>query len=521
VTPTAGYAWDALQRAQPMDLNPALPPLPTLTPLSTRLKILEKPPEPSISMLFLENTQYRIPENPFTGSLPKMCNKEHKESLKIALVSIRAPFIFSMEELIEFHGASVGADMSTEVFNATVTMVIAALERGYFTARDPTPLDPSNQARLSCALLAAISRGYHRQYNTEKEGILDRVRAEAIDPDPLPKNPTLFHRLAATADNLSTHIRVDQEGYQDWYLTLKHDFNTKATKAATTDVNEKWLHWKAEHLERLAQQHEKEIVAQARNHGIEYFISTGQRLGLHITRDASSSISTPTPTTGRKCTVSGSLPRQRSATLTMRGAAPADSCAASPPPPPSSNTPRGRTTTLVNQEMVKKGSTDLDMITEVLKAALGPAIQVAMAPYAAKITELERKSNLTQVSYMDSLPNTSNTPPPAPRGPEGSIWARKDLTNHADTRNDDEFTPVTYNGRGRKAGKKVSTAGPATTQAPQANPTPASYAGVAAATSNTKQPPPRQPPHVLTIMEITVIRSGGLPDTELEEMIRA
>ncbi|KAH9959392.1 hypothetical protein BGW80DRAFT_1449125 [Lactifluus volemus] len=144
-----------------------------------------------------------------------MRNKEHREALKSALEGIRAPFLFDTEEPLVFNGACVGIDMSTETFNAAVTTVTAALERGYFSTRDPTPLGPGDWARLSCALLAAVGRGYHRQYSTEKESTLDRVRAEIIDPDPLPKNPTLFHRLAAIADDVSTHIGTDQEGYQD------------------------------------------------------------------------------------------------------------------------------------------------------------------------------------------------------------------------------------------------------------------------------------------------------------------
>ncbi|KAH9959886.1 hypothetical protein BGW80DRAFT_1256364 [Lactifluus volemus] len=111
--------------------------------------------------------------------------------------------------------------MTTETFNTTVTTVIAALERGYFSICDPTSLGPSEWTCLSCALLVV--------YSTEKESTLDRVRAEVIDPDPLPKNLTLFHHLVAIADNLNTHISPDQEGYQDWYLTLKKNFNIKVT----------------------------------------------------------------------------------------------------------------------------------------------------------------------------------------------------------------------------------------------------------------------------------------------------
>jgi hypothetical protein len=94
----------------------------------------EKLPDPSISMLFPEITPYRAPDNPFRGSLLKMRNKEHKEALQEALTGVRAPFLFSTEEALEFNGACVGIDTSAEDFNAAVTMVIAAIERGYYSS---------------------------------------------------------------------------------------------------------------------------------------------------------------------------------------------------------------------------------------------------------------------------------------------------------------------------------------------------------------------------------------------------
>ena len=155
---------------QLMALTPQLPPLPTLTLSSTLLSIPpEKPPDPSISMLFPENTPYRVPNNPFRGTLPKTRKKEHREALNDALMDMRATFLYSTEGPIEFDGASVGIDMSTENFNAAVTTVIAAIERGYYSTRDPTPLGTSEWARLSCTILAAVGRGYHRQYSTEHE----------------------------------------------------------------------------------------------------------------------------------------------------------------------------------------------------------------------------------------------------------------------------------------------------------------------------------------------------------------
>jgi hypothetical protein len=113
--------------------------------------------------------------------------------------------------------------------------------------------------------------------------------------------------------------------------------------------------------------------------------------------------------------------------------------------------------------------------------------------------------------------------PLAPRGTEGSIWATAEPPQHYDTGND-EFTPVTHNGKGKRARSRVGPAAPAPAppQPPKTSSTPGLYAGVAAATSNTRQPPapPRQTPRTLTITEVTVIRSGGFLDQALEETVR-
>jgi len=225
-----------------MALDPQLPQPPTLTLKLTKNVPPDKPPEPSISLLFPENTPYHVPENPFRGPLSKALGKEYKEALREALGAIREPFLFAPEESINFNGKGLNTDISSESFQAAAIMVIAAIEQGYFPTRDPTPLSPSGWASLACMLVAAIGRGYHRQYTTNQDANLEKVRAETIDPDTLsPQFPTLFHRLAATAGDVSHHVGTDQEGYQDWYLTIKQLFTEKATKAAAAEVDEKWL----------------------------------------------------------------------------------------------------------------------------------------------------------------------------------------------------------------------------------------------------------------------------------------
>ena len=326
-----------------MDLPPLLPPLPTLTLVSTQLSVPpDKPPEPSISMPFPEATKYTAPGNPFKGPLSQKLKSDHQKSLQDALSSIRETFFFEMKEPIGFNGEAVGVETSSEDFNAALTTVIAAIERGYHSSQEPTPLGPTEWARLSCAVLAAVGRGYCRQYASEQESQLQKVRAEVIDPNPLTKkNPTLFHRLACIADDIGTHVEPDLDGFRDWYTTLKEEFNVKATKAAAIEIEEKFLSWKAYQFDRLANQVRQEIVAKARSEGSNYFMDTAERLGLIFVRNTGAKSATappPTPLAGKKRSASGST--------TNSPATPTAALAAAPASPNSSNTststPRGR-----------------------------------------------------------------------------------------------------------------------------------------------------------------------------------
>ena len=126
-----------------MALNLQLPQSPTLTLKPTKNVPLDKPPEPSIFLLFPENTPYHVLENPFSGPLSKALGKEYKEVLWEALGAIREPFLFTPEEPINFDGKGLNTDISLESFQAMVIMVITAVEWGYFLTQDPTLLSPS------------------------------------------------------------------------------------------------------------------------------------------------------------------------------------------------------------------------------------------------------------------------------------------------------------------------------------------------------------------------------------------
>ena len=144
------------QRSESMDLNPLPPLTPTLNLGLQPKNPSDLPPEPSLSMLFPENMPYRLPDNPFRGSISEGLSETHKIALQDALASVRDPLLFNPVNPYAFNGVCVGVDNPSDNFNSAVTMVTAAIERGYCSNRDLAPLGTSDWARLSCALLAAV-----------------------------------------------------------------------------------------------------------------------------------------------------------------------------------------------------------------------------------------------------------------------------------------------------------------------------------------------------------------------------
>jgi len=162
---------------------------------------------------------------------------------------------------------------------------------------------------------------------------------------------------------------------------------------------------------------------------------------------------------------------------------------------------------------------DLSTIMKAIKSEIGTAVQTALAPYAEKIITLERASMWNSRGNME--PRHSVRECPSPKGIEMSMWAPTNHTQYTNTE-DDNFTLVTRNKRGKKAKNKINTNTPFLVPAPQEKPALASYISAAAATATTKQPPPpAQPTRVLTITEITVLQDGGFLDKNLEQTVTA
>ena len=531
----------------------AFDPLPPLTPtltLTPKAKVPpDIPPDPSLSMLFPENTPYRVPNNPFRGPISKGLSEIHKKALQDALSSVRGPFLFDPVEPYNFDGTCADLDTPSDSFNSAVIMVIAAVERGFCSNRDPAPLGPSDWARLSSALLAAVGRGYHRQYTPDQEAALERARAGATDPNPLLNAyPTFFHRLGATAEGVAFDLQTDAnegpDGYQEWYSILKNDFTIKATKAAAAEVEEKWRTWKANELDRLAEAERSDIAAKTREQGTCYLIETAQRLGLQVTREGIPTDTNPTPIAGRKRTASGS---------TLKSVPPVPSLPPTPKPtrvnPPrlakrtasTSPAPQGRAATPNSQPIVVEEDpptprprkrtpalpTTLKTGTEVSRPAQVPLPASPSATVTQPDPATLTATVLTKILARLEVLEKQSMPPPTRRTETRNKSAQGDIrpfvhsgeytSPSCETREvEEDFTLVSRNGRGRK--------GKDTAAQPRNDLPPTSYAGVAAAAANTKQPAPSPPATRLpSITEVTIIRNGaeGHPDPQVEESIRA
>jgi len=491
-------------------------------------------------MLFPEKPPYRVPNNPFRGPISEGLSKMHKKALQDALRSVRGPFLFDSVEPYKFDGTCVGADTPSESFNSAVATVIAAIERGFCSNRDPAPLGARDWARLSSALLAAVGRGYHRQFTLDHENELGKIKAEAIDPDPLAKAyPTFFHRLSATAEDVALHLgtdaREEPDGYQEWYSTLKINFTRKATKAAAAEVDEKWLTWKANELDRLAETFQSEIASKAREKGTRYFIDMAERLGLQITSEGIPADATSIPQTGRKRTASGSTPKPtpvvpptplptrvnppRAAKRTNSNSPARRGRELTPSPQPTAQadlslTPRPRKRSVVSPTTPES---NLSKVTPDQPDAAALTTTV-LTKILARLEALEKLS----MPPPAKLPETRSRPAPTPDIPQVEPTP---YSNTGETlpvlqpaeEQESEFTPVTRNRRSRKGKEKMTP--------PQINLTPASYASAAASAASTQQPtaPPKAAARLPAITEVTVLRSGtgGHIDPQIEMSIRA
>ena len=527
-----------------MELEPQPPPVQTLTLVPTPLPNPKKPPDPSIFTLFPGKPLNRALDNPFKDADPEVIQELQKCSLRDTVNEARVPFSDNHSGLLVFNGNCLGKNISSEVFNSAATLVTAALEQGYYHKREPTPLSATNWANLACSLLAAVGRGYCCQYSDNKNSTMEKVRAEATDPNPLGKKfPTLFHRLTATVEHLQTHLAPDHEEYSEWYSSLVDTFNKKATKAAAVEVEEKWRIWKADEIDRRAADQEAEIAAAVRSRNMKYFFDAAASLGLKKNPQLTTETSCSTSTTGRKRMILGSTPRSGatkidaimldSPSATLRGWRPAMAGPSKPRTDPSPS-PLPKKNPMVPQASISlspkvtlnlgprkntpptpptTGHLDINSITAAIHAAMGPAIRSVMAPYAARIEALECTTMPSPPSPMarnsqEQQSTQGNTIAPQPSPP-------------SQPEDEEEFTLVTRKGKSRKKHGGTIPVDQSIAQLTQPTTTPTSFANMATSAAHIQQPKAKgtKTNPLPTITEVRVLRTGGHVDPLKEEYI--
>ena len=501
---------------------------------------------------------------------PTGASTENREqALVTSLDEAHAPFMYATEGNFNFNGTFTHVKDPKDLFIKSAKLIITTLQGGRFAPATPTPdlLSTADWAELSCALLAAIGRGYSLMFDKERADTLIRKDwGEAPDPKPLsPRYPTLFHRLSATADSLNDQLVFDGQDdacdLEGWIMEAKVGIHREETKNIKAQIEEDWRQWRTDQFTIKAAAQEKEIEDAVRTKNTSYFLKAAAELGLRLAPPTAPPQAQQGPgggsPRGRKRTISGSAPSTEPTTprkqkvdpprTATRGPSPAATprnrptnppdpmrparrVDPSPTPQPRKGAPSGPRAVLNLSPKVtlnlgpkvgtvtaaSSGQFDAAAITATIQAAVGPAIQTAMATLTARLTALERSAMPPPLARRAPRPNPGEQPDqPGTTAPQNDYPTP---ANHAEG----DFTLVTHNGKGRKGRGKTNATGAQLEQPRQTNPTPASYAGIATAASNLPQPPTQRksgnPPP--TITEVTVLRAGGLLDAQQETQLR-
>ena len=531
---------------------------PTADPLSEK-----PPPEPPNPPLPPENPQSYGRENPVRSTPLAMPGRNQEQNLVTSLDEAHAPFKYASKGSFNYNGTFTDAEDPKTLFNNSAKLVIATLQGGPHaptTPSNPPLLDAADWADLSCALLAAIGRGYALQYDKDQAAApLKKEWTEAPDPYPLsPRYPTLFHRLSATADSLNDQLLIDAQDDETnivgWIIEAKSSILKAETANIKAQVQEDWRQWRTEQLMSLAAAQERDIAEAVQKRNASYFRKAAAELGLHLStsaqpppqappalpnsmprgvkRMASGSAPSTEPTTPRKQKINPSREARRAPTptATPRGRPdfPADTAhpprwvdPSPTPQPKKQDHPAPHAVLNLSPKVTlnlgpKVSTTSTAGTSQLDTAAILAAIKLAMAPIATRLAALERSTmpppgaKVGRPRHLSEQSDQHGQDAPQADPPEPGAQGEED------------FTVVARTGKGRRSRGKANVTGQVLEQARQANPTLTSYAGAAAAAANIPQPPAQRkgssPPPSIT--EVTILRSGGLIEAQKETQIR-
>ena len=385
-------------------------------------------------------------------------------------------------------------------FVAVAQSVVAVLDAGPHTVeKNPTPLGAQDWGTLASACLAAIARGFTRPLKEVKrkaymaywESLEDNPQRK-LDEGENPEFHSSLQRLKATVQHLDIHINADEaDGMRKWTSTTRKEIERSAIRAASADIEIALHSWKLDQLTLRQQQIEESLKETLLERNVERLRNMASTLGLNLDDTGATPPPRPTPSTGNKRTISGSMPQPTRA--------------AKPTPLPSVPDPPLQMPAL-------------DVVT------LTAAVQTAMQPFMARLAAIESSAaakNSTRAEILAPQHNQVQADKQV-RPSAGQPVPTQPHPTAKQPQPEEEWVQVANKRRKRRSGKPNQ----ADPTPQQINLTPQSYATVAATVAQAPTQPLAQnqrahlinPPPPFT--EVTVVRFGGSLDTRKEQATR-
>jgi hypothetical protein len=461
-----------------------------------------KPPDPIFPPNFSWDDAAFRPET-FLDSFESDYGGRQLELRNKIVENLRGPLTFQHQCQFQSWNVRVARGVTPIHFQSAVSLVTAALDRGYYPNEAEPLLSTAEWAELACAVVAAAGRGYARTHNEENAACIYAARFSSRDTVPEKSKlsfDSLFHRLGATAEALQTYVEGDEQ-VASWLPGIEEETVELYQYLANKHVEEALATWEGLEVSRLANLMLPDLPQQAHEANLSKLQSVASKLGYELV-----------PKT----------PSQATGTATAPTTAPVAAPRSSSPPH--------------RDDRLHSHPPNIDM------NALTAAIQAAMKPLMSRIEAVERASlhasaatpQRTGAATVSDAPRAALAPSarvPQPNQPPNAAAPRATNLHSATPPNtthhtqDEDWTTVT-NKRKRKRGGKKPVPDQANQPLQQIILTPRSYAATAATPpipQTNKQTPstPAGGEALLPFTEVTILCFGGSMNDNSERAVRA
>ncbi|KAF8496110.1 hypothetical protein F5888DRAFT_1705350 [Russula emetica] len=294
-----------------MSLLPEPPPPPTsahktpLTPFPPH-----KPPDPFFPPKFSWDDAAFRPET-FLDSFESDYGGRQLELRNKVVENLKGPLTFQHQCQFQTWNQTVARGVTPIHFRSAVSLVIAALDRGYYpnpTNKAEPLLSTEEWAELACSVIGATGRGYARPHSEDKTDFLNIARATSRDVTTEGSNltfDTLFHRLGATAEALQTYVEGDDQ-VAGWLPEVEEDTIELLRYLATRHVEEALATWESLEVSRQANLMLPDLPQQAHEANLVKIQNIAAELGYELTPKTNAQA---TGTATEPATVPAAVPR--------------------------------------------------------------------------------------------------------------------------------------------------------------------------------------------------------------------